>query len=48
MRDAARGDRIELIGEHVTVQDAAVAMGAIDYEVLTSLGRRYDRVWRGG
>ena len=48
VRDAARGDRIELIGEHVTVQDAAVAMGTIDYEVLTSLGRRYDRVWRGG
>jgi alanine racemase len=46
--DAARGDRIELVGAHVTVQEAAAAMGTIDYEVLTSLGRRYERVYRGG
>ena len=46
--EAARGDRIELVGDHVTVQEAAAAMGTIDYEVLTSLGRRYERVWRGG
>lgn len=41
---AARGDRVELIGPHVTLQDVARAMATIDYEVLTSLGRRYDRI----
>ena len=46
--EAKRGDAIELIGEHVTVQDAAARMGTIDYEVLTSLGRRYERIHRGG
>jgi len=46
--EAARGDAIELIGDHVTVQEVATAMGTIDYEVLTGLGRRYERVWRGG
>ncbi len=46
--EAAPGDTIELIGEHVTVQEAAARMGTIDYEVLTSLGRRYERLWRGG
>ena len=46
--DATRGDTIELIGEHVTLQEAAAHMGTIDYEVLTSLGRRYERIYRGG
>ncbi len=46
--DAARGDTIELIGAHVTLQDVAARMGTIDYEVLTSLGRRYERIYRGG
>ncbi|MBV5264217.1 alanine racemase [Pinisolibacter aquiterrae] len=41
---AARGDRVELIGPHVSLQEVAKAMGTIDYEVLTSLGRRYQRV----
>lgn len=44
---AARGDTIELIGDHVTLQDVAARMGTIDYEVLTSLGRRYERIYRG-
>lgn len=46
--EAKRGDAIELIGSTVTVQEVAERMGTIDYEVLTSLGRRYERVHRGG
>ncbi|MDK9696755.1 MAG: alanine racemase [Siculibacillus sp.] len=46
--EAARGDMVELIGAQVTVQDVAARMGTIDYEVLTSLGRRYERIHRGG
>ncbi len=41
--DAARGDVIELIGPNVTIQEVGARMGTIDYEVLTSLGRRYAR-----
>jgi alanine racemase len=42
--DAARGDVVELIGPNVTLQDLAARMGTIDYEVLTALGRRYQRI----
>jgi alanine racemase len=31
------GDAVELIGEHISVDDVAVAAGTIGYEVLTSL-----------
>ena len=36
---------IELIGPHVSVDDVALAAGTIGYEILTSLGRRYARVY---
>ncbi|KPL54857.1 alanine racemase [Prosthecomicrobium hirschii] len=42
---AHRGTRVELIGPHVPLTSIAAAMGTIDYEVLTSLGRRYRRVY---
>ncbi len=45
--EVARGDTIELIGPNVTIQEVARHMGTIDYEVLTSLGRRYERVYAG-
>ncbi|TBW39794.1 alanine racemase [Siculibacillus lacustris] len=45
---AARGDTVELIGATVTIQEVAARMGTIDYEVLTGLGRRYQRVHVGG
>ena len=45
---AKRGDRVELIGSAVTLQEVAARMGTIDYEVLTSLGRRYERAYLGG
>lgn len=42
-----RGDLVKLIGDEISVDDVANAAGTIGYEVLTSLGRRYHRVYRG-
>ena len=39
------GDWIDLIGPGVTVDDVAAAAGTNGYEVLTSLGPRYRRVY---
>ena len=44
---AQRGGFVELIGEHYTIDDAAASAGTIPYEVLTSLGRRYQRIYTG-
>lgn len=41
------GSLVELIGSTHTVDDLAAEAGTIGYEILTSLGRRYHRVWRG-
>lgn len=43
-----RGDVATLIGDEITVDDLANKAGTIGYEILTSLGRRYHRVYRGG
>jgi alanine racemase len=43
---ARRGDLATLIGDEITVDDLASAAGTIGYEVLTSLGRRYHRIYR--
>jgi alanine racemase len=40
-----RGGFVELVGARVTVDDLAALAGTIGYEVLTSLGRRYHRVY---
>ena len=40
-----RGGFVELLGERVTVDDFAAFAGTIGYEVLTSLGRRYHRIY---
>ena len=46
---AARpGAMIELIGAEHDVDALAAEAGTIGYEILTSLGRRYTRVWTGG
>jgi alanine racemase len=37
-----------LIGEGITVDELAHHYGTIGYEVMTSLGRRYARVYKGG
>jgi len=42
----AEGDLLELIGPHQSADEVARAAGTIGYEVLTSLGRRYYRVYR--
>ncbi|HEY6993157.1 MAG TPA: alanine racemase [Xanthobacteraceae bacterium] len=44
---ARRGDLATLIGDGLSVDDLATGMGTIGYEVLTNLGRRYHRVYRG-
>ncbi len=44
----APGDLVELIGPHRHVDDMARDAGTIGYEVLTSLGRRFERRYIGG
>jgi alanine racemase len=41
-----RGDLVTLLGDGIGVDDLAARAGTIGYEVLTSLGRRYRRVYR--
>ena len=43
-----RGHMVTLIGESITVDELAHHFGTIGYEVLTSLGRRFARVYKGG
>ncbi len=43
-----RGHMVTLIGEGITVDELAHHFGTIGYEVLTSLGPRYVRVYKGG
>jgi alanine racemase len=43
---ARRGDLATLIGDEITIDDVATSAGTIGYEVLTSLGRRYHRIYR--
>jgi alanine racemase len=45
---ARRGQMATLIGEGITADELAHHFGTIGYEVLTSLGRRYQRVYKGG
>jgi alanine racemase len=45
---ARRGHLVTLIGEGITVDELAHHFGTIGYEVLTSLGRRFARVYKGG
>src|SRR6267154_2325776 len=43
-----RGHMVTLIGEGITVDELAHHFGTIRYEVLTSLGPRYARIYKGG
>jgi alanine racemase len=45
---ARRGQMATLIGEGITVDELAHHFGTIGYEVLTSLGPRYARLYKGG
>ena len=40
-------DALEILNARQTVDDLARAAGTIGYEVLTSLGGRYERVYKG-
>ena len=42
---AYRGAMVELLGEHVGLDDLARIAGTIDYEILTRLGRRHQRIY---
>jgi len=44
---ARRGHMATLIGEGITVDELAHHFGTIGYEVLTSLGSRYARIYKG-
>jgi alanine racemase len=43
---ARRGDLVTLLGAEIGVDELAARAGTIGYEVLTSLGRRYRRLYR--
>jgi alanine racemase len=43
-----RGHMVTLIGDGITIDELAHHFGTIGYEVLTSLGSRYARVYKGG
>jgi alanine racemase len=45
---ARRGHLVTLIGEGITVDELAHHFGTIGYEVMTNLGQRYARVYKGG
>ncbi len=47
-KDVRRGHMVTLIGEGITVDELAHHFGTIGYEVLTSLGPRYARIYKGG
>ncbi|RXF74786.1 alanine racemase [Hansschlegelia zhihuaiae] len=44
---ARRGAWVEILGDHVSVDQLARACNTIGYEVLTALGRRYERHYVG-
>jgi alanine racemase len=43
-----RGDTVTLIGGDVTIDEVGRRAGTIGYEILTNLGSRYARSYRGG
>src|SRR3984885_13321717 len=45
---ARRGHMATLIGEGITADELAHHFGTIGYEVMTSLGSRYARIYKGG
>ena len=41
------GEWAEIIGQYQTVEDVALQAGTLGYEILTSLGNRYTRIYSG-
>lgn len=48
LKAAQPGSFAELIGDHFSADDLADVAGTIGYEVLTRLGQRHHRIYRGG
>lgn len=46
--EVKRGDAVTLIGGSLTVDEVGRRAGTIGYEILTNLGARYARTYRGG
>ena len=46
-RGARRGEFATLIGAEIGIDEQAVALGTIGYELLTRLGHRFHRVYKG-
>jgi alanine racemase len=46
-KDVKRGDTVTVIGGSLTVDEVGRRAGTIGYEILTNLGRRYARAYRG-
>ena len=44
---ARRGDFVTLIGGELGIDELAAALGTISYEVLTRLGHRFHRIYKG-
>src|SRR3954465_15466585 len=47
-KTARRGHMVTLIGEGISVDELAHHFGTIGYEVLSNLGKRYARIYKGG
>jgi len=45
---AVAGQPVELLGPHVTPDELATSAGTIGYEILTGLGNRLNRIYKGG
>ena len=45
IEDCFLGQKVEIIGKHNTPDDLARLAGTIGYEILTSLGKRYNRIY---
>jgi alanine racemase len=45
--EVKRGDSVELLGEHISIDEAAGWAGTISYELITRLGQRYARLYTG-
>ena len=43
-----RGDKVEVLGPNISIDDLGGQAGTIGYEILTSLGKRYKRIYLNG
>jgi alanine racemase len=43
--DAQVGDEVEIFGDKISIQELANKLGTINYEILTSVSRRVQRIY---